>query len=31
MTGKREMDELSATYTDPVPKNWLQRVWFWIA
>lgn len=30
-TGKKEMDELSASYTDPVPKNWLQKIWFWIA
>jgi amino acid transporter len=31
MTGKKEMDELSASYTEPLPKNWLQKVWLWIA
>lgn len=30
-SGKKEMDELSATYTEPVPKNWLQKAWFWLA
>jgi amino acid transporter len=31
MTGKKEMDELSASYTEPLPKHWLQKVWLWIA
>lgn len=31
VTGKREMDELEATDVKPVPKNLLQKVWFWIA
>lgn len=31
MTGKKEMDELSASYTEPVPKNWLHKVWLWVA
>jgi amino acid transporter len=31
ITGKKEMDELCATDVAPVPKNWAQRVWFWIA
>jgi hypothetical protein len=31
MTGKKEMDELSASYTEPLPKDWLQKVWLWIA
>lgn len=31
MTGKKEMDELSASYIEPVPKNWLQKIWLWIA
>lgn len=30
-SGKREMDELCALDEAPVPKNWLQKVWFWIA
>ncbi|KAK3393291.1 amino acid permease/ SLC12A domain-containing protein [Podospora didyma] len=31
LTGKKEMDELCADDVAPVPKNWLQRIWFWIA
>ena len=31
MTGKKEMDELEATFPEPVPKNWLQKFWFWLA
>ncbi|KAL1843842.1 hypothetical protein VTJ49DRAFT_7193 [Mycothermus thermophilus] len=31
VTGKKEMDELCANDHPPVPKNWLQRIWFWIA
>jgi len=31
VTGKREMDELCAMDEDPIPKNWVQKVWFWIA
>jgi len=31
VTGKKEMDDLCEADVDPVPKNWLQRVWFWIA
>lgn len=31
VTGKREMDEFCAMDEDPVPKNWLQKIWFWIA
>jgi amino acid transporter len=31
ITGKKEMDELCALDEDPVPKNWLQRIWYWIA
>jgi len=30
-TGKKEMDELDAMYPEPVPKNWLQKAWFWVA
>ncbi|SMY29697.1 unnamed protein product [Zymoseptoria tritici ST99CH_1A5] len=30
-TGKREMDELERRDVPPVPKNMLQKVWFWIA
>lgn len=30
-TGKREMDELEALDEPPVPKNWLEKVWFWLA
>ncbi|KAL2271365.1 hypothetical protein VTJ83DRAFT_736 [Remersonia thermophila] len=31
VTGKKKMDELCANDYPPVPKNWLQRIWFWIA
>lgn len=31
LTGKKEMDELCEADVEPVPKNWLQKVWFWIA
>lgn len=31
ITGKKEMDDLCAADAERVPKNWLQRVWFWIA
>jgi amino acid transporter len=33
MSGKREMDELCKNDISdaPVPKNVLQRIWFWIA
>ncbi|CZT15155.1 probable proline-specific permease (proline transport protein) [Ramularia collo-cygni] len=29
--GKREMDELEAMDVPPVPKNLLQKMWFWVA
>ncbi|RFU72899.1 proline-specific permease [Trichoderma arundinaceum] len=31
ITGKEEMDKMEAMDQPPVPKNWLQRVWFWLA
>lgn len=31
MSGKREMDEECAKDEDPIPKNWLQKAWYWIA
>ncbi|KAK3329937.1 proline-specific permease [Apodospora peruviana] len=31
VTGKKEMDDLCAADVDPVPKNIMQRIWFWIA
>jgi amino acid transporter len=31
ITGKKEMDDLCAADEERVPKNWLQRAWFWIA
>ncbi|KAK8042895.1 proline-specific permease [Apiospora phragmitis] len=30
-TGVKEMDELEAMDEKPIPKNWVQKVWFWIA
>lgn len=31
ITGKKEMDELEALDEERVPKNWVQKAWFWIA
>jgi amino acid transporter len=31
MTGVKEMEELAALDMPPVPKNWVEKVWFWIA
>ncbi|KAI9052380.1 hypothetical protein LZ554_003730 [Drepanopeziza brunnea f. sp. 'monogermtubi'] len=31
LTGKKEMDQLAEMEVIREPKNWLQRVWFWIA
>ncbi|XDG05427.1 hypothetical protein ABKA04_005042 [Annulohypoxylon sp. FPYF3050] len=30
-TGKKEMDDMSAADREPVPRNWLERAWFWLA
>lgn len=30
-TGKKEMDELEALDVPPVPRNFLEKMWFWIA
>ncbi|KAG0224210.1 hypothetical protein BGW42_005289 [Actinomortierella wolfii] len=31
VTGKKEMDELEAMAEERVAKNWLQRLWYWLA
>ncbi|KAK4240419.1 amino acid permease/ SLC12A domain-containing protein [Achaetomium macrosporum] len=31
LTGKKEMDEFCANDDPPVPKNLVQKIWFWIA
>ncbi|KAM0286238.1 hypothetical protein ACHAQH_000965 [Verticillium albo-atrum] len=31
VTGVKEMEDLAAMDVEPVAKNWLQKVWFWIA
>jgi amino acid transporter len=31
ISGKAEMDRLAEMEVKPLPKNWLERVWFWIA
>ncbi|KAF9396814.1 hypothetical protein BGX21_009393 [Mortierella sp. AD011] len=31
ITGKKEMDELEAMGEERVPKNWVQKVWYWLA
>ena len=30
-TGKREMDELESIDVERVPRNWLEKAWFWLA
>ncbi|TKA71175.1 hypothetical protein B0A55_08655 [Friedmanniomyces simplex] len=30
-TGKREMDEMEARDVPPVPRNWVEKAWFWLA
>ncbi|KAI1347064.1 amino-acid permease inda1 [Xylaria sp. FL0043] len=31
VTGKKEMDELAESDEEPIPRNWLQKAWFWLA
>ncbi|GAB1310638.1 Proline-specific permease-like protein [Madurella fahalii] len=31
ITGKKEMDDFCATDEPPVAKNWVQKMWFWLA
>lgn len=31
MSGKKEMDEECARDEDPIPKNWVQKAWYWVA
>ena len=31
ITGKREMDALEAIDVPPVPRNWLEKFWYWLA
>ncbi|KAG5917661.1 hypothetical protein E4U53_004184 [Claviceps sorghi] len=31
ITGKKEMDDLAAMEQPRVAKNWLQKIWFWLA
>jgi amino acid transporter len=30
-TGKKEMDELEKMDVPPVPKNFVEKFWFWLA
>lgn len=30
-TGKDEIDRLEEEEVEPQPRNWLERVWWWIA
>ncbi|KAI0838447.1 proline-specific permease [Hypoxylon sp. FL0890] len=30
-TGKKEMDDMCAADVEPVPKNWVEKAWFWLA
>nr|AXS58668.1 putative proline-specific permease homeolog b [Epichloe coenophiala] len=31
ITGKKEMDELAAMEQPRIAKNWLQKIWYWLA
>ena len=31
ISGKAEMDRLAEMEVNPVPRNWLEKAWFWIA
>ncbi|KAI0432443.1 amino-acid permease inda1 [Xylaria sp. FL1042] len=31
ITGKKEMDELAESEEAPIPRNWLQKAWYWLA
>ncbi|KAH9905671.1 proline-specific permease [Xylariomycetidae sp. FL2044] len=31
LSGKKEMDEMTAMDVEPVPKNWAEKIWFWVA
>ncbi|KAI2606771.1 proline-specific permease [Hypoxylon sp. NC1633] len=31
LTGKKEMDDMSAADVEPVPKNWVEKIWYWLA
>ncbi|KAJ6158030.1 hypothetical protein N7485_010856 [Penicillium canescens] len=31
LSGKEEADELESTWEEPKPRNFLERMWFWIA
>ncbi|KAI1099052.1 proline-specific permease [Jackrogersella minutella] len=31
LTGKKEMDEMCAADVEPVPKNWVEKAWYWLA
>ncbi|KAK1818384.1 hypothetical protein LTR12_007180 [Friedmanniomyces endolithicus] len=31
VTGKREMDEMEALDVPSVPRNWVEKVWYWLA
>ncbi|OTA92716.1 hypothetical protein M434DRAFT_396275 [Hypoxylon sp. CO27-5] len=30
-TGKKEMDDMCAADVEPVPRNWAEKAWFWLA
>ncbi|KAK8079070.1 hypothetical protein PG994_002877 [Apiospora phragmitis] len=30
-SGKAEIDRLESTWVEPVPRNFIERIWFWIA
>jgi amino acid transporter len=30
-SGKEEIDRLTEEEIEPIPRNWLEKVWWWIA
>lgn len=31
LSGKKEMDDMCAADVEPVPRNWVEKAWFWLA
>ena len=31
LTGKAEMDALEAMDQPPIPRNWVEKFWYWLA
>ncbi|XXH01716.1 hypothetical protein Hte_008077 [Hypoxylon texense] len=31
LSGKKEMDDMAAMDREPVPRNWVEKAWYWLA